>query len=133
MSILDTLRGALGGAESPGARLAVQALDLLQDNQHGGLGGLLARFEQAGLGDAVKSWVGTGANQSISADDVQRVLDPQRLRDMAQQAGIPMDRLPSELANLLPQLVDKLTPNGHLPDSPLLAQAFSLLRSTLGR
>ncbi len=134
MSFLDAVRGMMGGDAASGAgRLAMDALDLLQSDEHGGLQGLLEKFQQNGYGDAVKSWIGTGANLPISADDIQRVLGSERVREMAQRAGLPLDAASGHLAEVLPQLVDKLTAGGHLPDNALLQQAFSALRATLGR
>lgn len=134
MSLLDMVRGALSGAggDSPAARLAAQALQMLQDNEHGGLAGMLQQFSQAGLGDAVKSWVGTGANLPISAEDLQRVLGSGKLQDLAAQAGISHEAAAGDLARILPQIVDHLTPGGQLPQGSALDQAFSMLRGKLG-
>ena len=109
-----------------------QALELLQDPNHGGLAGLLERFNQAGLADQVKSWIGTGANLPISAEDVQRVLSSGRLQEIARKAGIPPEEVSAELAKVLPQVVDKLTPNGQLPANDLVQQGLSMLRGKLG-
>ena len=109
-----------------------QALEYLQDPAHGGLSGILERFNQAGLADEVKSWIGTGANLPISPEDIQRVLSSGRLQEIASKAGIPAEQVSAELAKVLPQVVDTLTPNGHLPDNALLQQGLSMLRGKLG-
>jgi uncharacterized protein YidB (DUF937 family) len=108
------------------------AMDLLQSAEHGGLGGVLERFNQAGYADQVKSWIGTGANLPISADDLQRVLGSERLQEMAAKAGVDTSQLKAELAQHLPQIIDRLTPNGHLPDNALVQQGLSFLRGKLG-
>ncbi len=131
MTLFDTLRSAIGGTQSDSlGGLASHALDLLQQHP-GGLNGLLDQFNQAGLGDAVKSWIGTGANQSISAADVQRVLGSDLVKNIASRAGVSHSDAASQLASVLPQLVDKLSPGGQLPQGEVLQQAFALIRGKL--
>ncbi len=81
----------------------------------GGLGGLLGQLTQGGLGDAVQSWVGSGQNQPVSADQLGDALGGDQVDAMAQQAGMSSGDLLSQLSHLLPQVVDKLTPNGQMP------------------
>ena len=81
----------------------------------GGLGGLLGQLTQGGLGDAVQSWVGSGQNQPVSADQLGDALGGAQVDAMAQQAGMSSGDLLSQLSHLLPQVVDKLTPNGQMP------------------
>jgi uncharacterized protein YidB (DUF937 family) len=107
--------------------LARGFLDLLQDR--GGLDGLVRRFQEQGLGDVIASWVSTGANQPITAEQLARVLDPEQLRELSRQAGIAVSRLPEALAALVPTLVDRLTPEGEMPGPyQLLRMALSVLR-----
>ena len=108
------------------------AIEMMQNNQHGGLGGLLDQFNKAGLGDQVKSWVGTGSNLPISADDITRALGHGPLGDFAAKAGISPDAASGQLASILPQLVDKLTPQGQMPNNDMLSQAFDMLKGKLG-
>jgi uncharacterized protein YidB (DUF937 family) len=128
VSLFDMVKGALSASDSGYGRLAGMAIDLLENNPHGGLEGLLAQFAQSGMGDQVKSWVGTGSNLPVSADDIQRALGSGTLQDMAQRAGVSSDAMAGGLASMLPQLVDKLSPNGSLPQGDMLAQALSALR-----
>lgn len=81
----------------------------------GGLGGLLERFQQNGLGGLVNSWVGTGQNQPISPQQVHQALGPDIIDQLSQRSGMPRDRLLAELSKVLPGVVDKLTPQGRLP------------------
>jgi uncharacterized protein YidB (DUF937 family) len=81
----------------------------------GGLQALLARFEQSGHGDTVRSWVGTGQNQPISAEQMSQALGPEIVRSLAAKTGLPEDDLASHLSQILPSVVDKLTPNGRIP------------------
>ena len=81
----------------------------------GGLTGLLGRFQQAGLGHVTDSWVGTGSNQPVSPQQLEQVLGQQQVQQMAQQANMHPQDLLSQLSQILPQVVDRLTPNGQLP------------------
>lgn len=96
------LGGALGGGSAGGLG--------------GGLGGLVQQFEQAGLGDVVGSWIGTGQNLPISADQLGSVLGPDVLGQLAKQVGMSQSEVGGQLSDLLPQLVDKLTPSGQISD-----------------
>lgn len=79
------------------------------------VGQLKEKFDAAGLGDTVDSWISTGENQSISADEVKQVMDPTKLQVIADDAGIDVDTAAANVAESLPQLVDKLTPTGAIP------------------
>ncbi len=81
----------------------------------GGLQGLLGQFQNAGLGSVAQSWVGHGANQSISPDQVRSVFGDQQIQQMSQQSGMPQQDLLSQLAQHLPSVVDRMTPNGQMP------------------
>lgn len=90
-------------------------------NLPGGLGGLADRFRQNGFEDVIKSWIGTGQNQPISPDELQRALGPDAVTQLSRQTGMPQADLLSELSEVLPDTVDRLTPNGELPDEQDLA------------
>lgn len=108
MGIFD---GVIGGIVGGGmASVVNQILE-----QHGGLQGIVSEFEQKGFGPAVRSWVSTGPNQPISTEDVQRVLGPDLLQQLSQRSGLPVPELARKLAEILPQAVDKMTPNGAIP------------------
>ena len=81
----------------------------------GGLGSLLNQFQQSGLGDVMKSWIGTGPNQSISPNQLGSVLGPKIIQVLAQKTGMSEQELTAQLSQILPGVVDKLTPNGRLP------------------
>jgi uncharacterized protein YidB (DUF937 family) len=83
--------------------------------KHGGLQGVVSEFERNGLGPTVRSWVSTGPNQPISPDEVQRALGPDLLQQLSQKSGVSVDDLSRKLAEVLPQAVDKMTPNGTIP------------------
>jgi uncharacterized protein YidB (DUF937 family) len=114
-------------AENPSPELAKGFLDLLQ--QHGGLDAMIRRFQEHGLGDVIASWVSSGPNRPITPEQLARVLDPEQLRELSREAGIALSRVPEVLADLLPTLVDRLTPEGEVPGPyQLLRMAMSVLR-----
>jgi uncharacterized protein YidB (DUF937 family) len=91
----------------------------------GGLGGLLQRLQDAGHGDTVNSWVGSGQNASIHPDHLGAALGQDTVSNLAQQAGINQQELLNVLAQALPALIDRFTPNGRLPTSQ---EAHALLQ-----
>lgn len=104
--MFDWLQNALGGAAAGGAGGALIS---------GGLGELLNRFEQNGLGGVAQSWVGNGPNQPVSPDDVEQAVGSDTLDTLAREAGVNRDQLLSRLSAELPQAVDGLTPHGRVP------------------
>lgn len=128
MGLFDQLTGALGG--SSGTDLLGTVEGLLQQN--GGVGGLVEKFQAGGLADVVASWVGTGENLPISAEQIQSVLGNEQVAGLAQSLGIDTAQLAQQLAEQLPQLVDKLTPGGELP-SGVAEQGVKLLSGLFGR
>src|SRR5690606_4880080 len=91
----------------------------------GGLGGLLDRLKEAGHGNAADSWVGTGQNQPIDANDLGRALGPAVIREIAQRTGMDEQELLKQLSTALPGVVDKLTPGGQVPSHRQVASAFN--------
>jgi uncharacterized protein YidB (DUF937 family) len=105
---------SLGGSSSnPLLSTVMQMIN----NQPGGLAGLVQQFHDKGLGGLVSSWVSTGQNLPISADQLQHVLGSEQVKELAARAGISSETASSHLTQLLPMLIDKLTPNGQLPDA----------------
>lgn len=102
------------GQTSPIAGILQQVLTMSQGNQ-GGIAALVSRFQAAGLGEHAQSWVGTGENRPISADQVGQVFTPDELQGWAQQAGTTPEALQGILAQALPRVVDHLTPGGQVP------------------
>jgi uncharacterized protein YidB (DUF937 family) len=131
MGLLDNLENQMGGNVSSGSSnpLATTLLNMIQ-NQPGGLQGLVQTFHDKGLGGLVSSWVSTGPNPPISADQVHQVLGSDTVKALAAKAGINPDVAGTAIAQLLPTLVDKLTPNGSIPDhSNVLEMATSMLKN----
>jgi uncharacterized protein YidB (DUF937 family) len=112
-------------------QLARGFFDLLQER--GGLDGLIRRFHEQGLGDVISSWISTGPNQPITPEQLARVLDPEQLRELSRQAGIALAAVPEALTQLLPTLVDRLTPDGEVPGPyQLIRMAVGFLRGERG-
>ena len=82
----------------------------------GGLSGMLQRFQQGGHLEVINSWVGPGQNQPIAPDQLHQALGPDAVNNLSRLTGMPQDQLLSELSRVLPGVVDKLTPNGRMPD-----------------
>jgi uncharacterized protein YidB (DUF937 family) len=116
MGLFDSLAGSMLGKLGGERGTMVQiAMDLL--NKHGGVSGVLAMFKAKGYTEQVNSWVGNGQNLPISAEQVAGVLGQGELAQMAAKFGITPDSLSSKIAEHLPTVVDKLTPNGVVNDS----------------
>jgi uncharacterized protein YidB (DUF937 family) len=128
MSFIDDLANKMFGGRG-GSNPAVSAVLQMLNNQPGGLSGMLQTFHEKGLGGIVSSWVGTGTNQTISAEQIQNVLGEDRINQFAAKAGISPETASAKLAEYLPQVVDRLTPNGQVPTGNLMELGKSLLKS----
>lgn len=119
MGLLDSVLGSvLGGAQQQGglgALLPVVTSMLSNDGQQGGLNGLVEKFQQAGLGDVMSSWIGRGENLPISAEQITQVLGSDAVRDMASRLGIDGSQAAGSLSQILPGIIDQLTPQGEAP------------------
>jgi uncharacterized protein YidB (DUF937 family) len=108
MGMFDGLLGGVVGAE-----MATVVNGLIE--KHGGIQGIVAQLEQQGLGGTVRSWVGTGANQPITADQVHQAFGSDTVKQLAAKMGISPEDLAAKLSAVLPQAIDKLTPAGTVP------------------
>jgi uncharacterized protein YidB (DUF937 family) len=135
MSLFDDLanqaNAALSGGSSPG--LMTELSKLLGSKGGGGLADLLAQFQAKGHGDAVASWIGTGANLSISAEQIQAVMGNAQVAAIAQKLGLSPADASSAISKLLPQVVNQLSPQGKLPSDDLLQQGLAMLQSFGGK
>ena len=125
LGLLDDIAGKLAGGtpgSGGGKGLVAFVVEMLGSRQ-GGLAGLAAAFQQKGLGTIVSSWIGTGQNLPVSPDQIQQVLGEEQVRDFAQKTGISTLAAGSKLAELLPGVVDKLTPVGQVPEGDDLKSA----------
>lgn len=119
MGILDSLenspafKSALG--QIGAAVLPVVMSEIMGTGSQGGLSAVVAKLEQAGFGNQVKSWIGNGQNLPITADQLRQVLGNDTVRQIAAKYNIPIDQVAEVLAHQLPLAVDQASPDGKLP------------------
>ncbi len=139
MGLFDSVVGSVlnnmgSGAQAGGGGDIMQmVMGLMQQN--GGLGGLVQMLGKSGLSEQVASWVGAGANQPVSADQIGQALGSGPLADLASKFGIDPSQLSGSLAQYLPEVVNQMTPEGRLPDNAsdtdALGQGLSALAGKL--
>jgi uncharacterized protein YidB (DUF937 family) len=110
MGMFDGLLGGVVGAE-----MAVVVNGLIE--KHGGVQGIITQLEQQGLGATARSWVTTGANQPITADQIHQAFGSDTVKQLAAKVGMSPEELAAKLSQILPQAIDKLTPAGAVPKS----------------
>jgi len=113
--LLSNLVGSIAGDNPQHADLVNSVLNMVNSPQTGGLGGLLGSFQANGLGHLVESWISTGANLPVSAQQISQVIGSSKIAAMAQSAGLSPADVTSKLTEFLPMIVDKLTPHGVIP------------------
>ena len=126
---LAAMLGQGGGGQGGGqAALLQMVLGMLANNGQGGgqgggaaggLGALLQQFQAAGLGEQVNSWVGTGQNLPVSPEQLQGAFGADQMSQMAEKMGLSVGDLGSQMSQMLPQVVDQLTPQGRMPEGGL--------------
>ena len=125
------LRGALGQVEAAALPAVLSAV--LSKTDLGGLGGIVAKLQQSGLGSQVQSWLGNGSNLPISADQLRAALGNEQVRQIAQQLGLPVDAALAALAQHLPTAVDQASPNEAVEEPEQAAADQGQANSALGR
>jgi uncharacterized protein YidB (DUF937 family) len=136
MGLFDSVVGAVTGqVQQQGGMTNVLGGLLADHGELGGLGGLLEKFKQGGMGDQVNSWIGNGENLPISAEQISQILGSDMVRNIASQLGIDPDQAAQQLSAMLPGLIDKLTPNGAVPEGGLgnPVDLMGMLGGFLGR
>lgn len=143
MGILDTILGVIkskignnnaapDAAATGGNDLLESVIGMLTDPQTGGLSGLVEKIAAGGLADQVASWVSTGSNLPVTAEQIQEVLGSSFVQGLAQKFGINTADVAGSLASMLPQVIDKLTPEGQVPgDNKLLEAGLAGLKSLI--
>jgi len=128
--ILGSLLGGLNTNQQSGLLSAVSGLV----TQSGGIEGLVQKFGSQGLGHLVQGWVGTGPNPPATPQNIEQVVPPAQLDEIAKQTGIDRSQIAAHIAQILPQLVDKLTPQGQAVSGSALQQGLaSLMQGGLGK
>jgi uncharacterized protein YidB (DUF937 family) len=137
MGLLDQIAGQLTGNsgghnEESGSQGNLVGGVMALINSAGGLPALLQKFQASGLGDKVTSWVGHGENQPVSPSEVRDAIGQDGIDQVAQQGGTTSEEASAGLARYLPQIVDKLTPNGQVPENnDLVQQGLNMLKGRL--
>ena len=127
-SLMDALNSVLTdggqgsqGSQSPHVRKQARGGNNTQAQQEGdyvgGIAAIVDKLNKAGCGDAVKSWIGKGENAPIGPEPIKKALGNGTVKDLANQSGLPENELLTQLSKMLPGLIDRLTPNGRLPQS----------------
>jgi len=110
MGLLDSMIGGFIGVEMASVLNGVIA-------SHGGISGIVSKFEQGGLGQTVQSWVGRGPNAPVSSEQIHSVLGPDLMQQLSAKTGMSTQVLAQKLSEVLPVAIDKLTPDGVIPHS----------------
>jgi uncharacterized protein YidB (DUF937 family) len=132
MDQLGQAIGGMTGAQSAQDPLLRAVTGLLGQNSNiGGLAGLIQTFQKNGLAEVVNSWVSTGKNLPITPDQIKQGLGGDFLSQLAGKAGVPPDLASSQLAQILPDLIDKLTPNGKI-ETGGLDQLLKMFQGKMG-
>lgn len=134
MGLLDEIVKGLagkfmgGGGQNP---LLDIVFSLITNPQTGGLEGLVQNFKNKGMDDIISSWISTGKNLPVSGNQVQNALGMDQILQIAKQLGASKEEVSGGLASLLPEIIDKLTPNGTLPGTDALDQGLNRLKRDL--
>ena len=129
MDLMDSLKSAIGGGNQQNDLMST-VMGLL--GGQGGLNNLIGQFASKGLGDVINSWVGTGKNLPVSGDQLHNILGKDTIGQLASKVGMDNHSFTSQLSNLLPQVVDKLTPEGKVPEGDITNKGMDLLGGLFG-
>jgi uncharacterized protein YidB (DUF937 family) len=137
MSLLDIAEQALGGANAQGgSTAAISEVMNLVNSYPGGVGGLVGAFEKNGLGGVASSWVGGGPNQAVTPQQVQNGLGTDAISSVAARLGVSPAVASGVVAQLLPHVVDHMTPGGQVPPAgggDMVSMGESILKGLLNR
>lgn len=137
MSIQDDIKKYIDQASSQinvgKEKLEGLVASLALDEKKAQIEGIVAALREKGLKDTVSSWVGTGENHPINPDKIKEALGVNKIEELAAQAKMKASEVPQALSNLLPQIIDKLTPDGKEPENGIAAAAVKLLKGIQSR
>jgi uncharacterized protein YidB (DUF937 family) len=122
------LKHTLGGPEAEQSRLVNGIVDVLF-SRGPGLTALIDKFKNKGLGSQASSWISRGENLPVSSHQVEQVLGPELLQEIATKTGLPLETVKQKLSAVLPPVVDQLTPEGTIPQEDILQQGLNFLRN----
>jgi uncharacterized protein YidB (DUF937 family) len=133
MGLLDQAMGAVSGkaGEQGAQNPMISAVLGLINKQSGGIAGLIQRLQKNGLGDQVASWIGKGQNLPVSGEQVETALGSEQVGQVAQQLNVSKEEASGTLAQVLPGIIDSLTPDGQLPDKDTMSGDAGNIASNL--
>lgn len=131
MDIMNSIKSVLGGKEGKQDDLMSVVMNLIGGS--GGLHGLINKFNSKGLGDVISSWIGTGKNIPVSPNQIENVLDNDTINSITSKLGIEKNDLMEKLSGILPQVVDKLTPDGKVPEGDILEKGMDFIGGLFGK
>lgn len=130
MGLLDDIKDkVLGGLKGEMGGLMDGVHSMLGSKESGGLVGLVESFKEKGLGNIISSWIGTGKNLPISAEQIQQALGKEKIQQLAEKAGMSPEDVKAKLTEHLPNIIDKLTPDGKMPEPGVLQKGLDFLKS----
>jgi uncharacterized protein YidB (DUF937 family) len=133
MGLFDEIVKNVGGQMSNDEQknMLNLVMGLVRDPKVGGLSGLVNSFTKKGFGDLVSSWVGTGENKAVTETQIEEVLGQDKIEQIAKETGTSTTSVNNGLASFLPQIIDKLTPEGKVTEGGLLDQGVDMLKKSL--
>ncbi len=130
MGLLDDIKDkALSALKGETSGLMDGIHSMLVSKESGGLAGLVDSFKEKGLGGVISSWISTGKNLPISADQLEQALGKEKIQQLAEKAGLSPADVKAKLTEHLPNIIDKLTPDGKVPEPGLLQKGLDFLKS----
>jgi uncharacterized protein YidB (DUF937 family) len=135
MGFLSDIIGKISGSPTGGPQSGLQSeiIGLLTHAQTGGLQGLFDTFKAKGLGDQFSSWIGTGQNQSVSPEQITHTLGSEKISQIAQKLGLGQQEAAHGISSILPDIIDKLTPHGTIPQGDALNEGLDSLKKLLSK
>ncbi len=134
MGLLDKVMGGLTGKLADSgvqSNLMESVIGMINNPETGGLQGLVQSFKDKGLEGVVSSWVGKGENLPVSGEQIGQVISSEKIQQIAGKLGISGAEVTTMLAGLLPKVIDKLTPDGAVPEGGAVEQGLNLLKNKL--
>ncbi|MGE5437307.1 MAG: YidB family protein [Syntrophothermus sp.] len=130
MDILNSIKSSLGGNDDKQQGGIISTITSMIGGE--GLSGLISKFNSNGLGDLVSSWIGKGENLPVSQDQIKNVLGNEKINEIAQKMGVEPAEAAGKLSDMLPKVIDKLTPEGKVPDGNILSKGMDMLGGFFG-
>lgn len=129
----EMVKGLAGKVLDGGGQSALvdSIFNLIKNPETGGLQGLVQNFKNKGFDDIISSWISTGKNLPVSGDQIENVLGKDQILQIAKKLGSSGEEVSGGLASLLPEIIDKITPKGTLPENDALLQRLSSLKKNL--